>query len=72
MMNVFIFVSNIESVEDLSQLKKIFDKQREIQNWSVDLTDEEKVLRVETDGLKRCEIIRLVRSCGYDCHKMDW
>lgn len=72
MMNVFIFVSNIESVEDLSQLKKVFDKQIEIQNWSVDLTDEEKVLRVETDGLERCEIIRLVRSCGYDCYKMDW
>jgi short-subunit dehydrogenase len=72
MMNVFIFVSNIESVEDLSQLKKVFDKQIEIQNWSVDLTDEERVLRVETDGLERCEIITLVRSCGYDCYKMDW
>lgn len=72
MMNVFIFVSNIESVEDLSQLKKVFDKQRKIQNWSVDLTDDEKVLRVETNGLERCEIIRLVRLSGYDCHKMDW
>lgn len=71
-MNVFIFVSNINTPKDLLQIKKRLDRHKKILNWSVDLTDEEKVLRIVTDSMERIEVIGLIRSCGYDCHKMDW
>ncbi|MBB6499347.1 hypothetical protein [Pedobacter cryoconitis] len=71
-MRVFIFVSNINTEADIHKLKRQFDQRRDIADWSVDLSDEEKVLRVVTGTLERPEVIALVRSCGYDCHKMDW
>ncbi|PYF75008.1 hypothetical protein [Pedobacter nutrimenti] len=71
-MAVFIFVTNINTKRDINRLKPYLDHNQDIINWTVDLTDEEKVLRVETDTLLRFEVTTLIRVCGYDCHKMDW
>lgn len=71
-MAIFIFVSNINTQEDVNHLKTRLYPYRNLFYWTVDLTDEEKVLRVVTAKLKSCDVISLVRTCGYDCHKMDW
>lgn len=71
-MAIFIFVSNINTEEDVDRLKGHLSPYQDLIYWTVDLTDDEKVLRVVTEKLKRCEVVSLVRNGGYDCHKMDW
>lgn len=71
-MAVFIFVSNINTIKDVNRVKTELDRVKDISSWTVDLTDEEKVLRVVTAKLQRFEVINYIRGCGYECCNMDW
>lgn len=71
-MSVFIFVSNINTEQDVNRVKPVFNNHEAIIKWSVDLTDEEKVLRVVTNTFQWRELVSLVKTCGYDCYRMEW
>lgn len=71
-MSVFIFVSNINTEYDVNRVKPVLNNNQAIINWSIDLSDEEKVLRVVTNEFQQHELISLVNECGYECHGMDW
>ncbi|WP_442587398.1 hypothetical protein ACSBL2_15245 [Pedobacter sp. AW31-3R] len=71
-MEIHIFVTNISNDRDILQLSTCLDLHAEIQNWNVDLTDDEKVLRIVTSNPVRNDFIALVESCGFACSPMDW
>lgn len=71
-MNIHIFVTNIHRDKDVQHLKFCLDARKDIQQWSIDLSDEEKVLRIVTTHPNRNDFIVLIKSCGFDCHAMEW
>lgn len=44
----------------------------ELLKWTVDLSDDEKVLRVVTAELQCKDVIRMLRDIGFDGHRMEW
>lgn len=71
-MSIYIFVSNINTREDLKQFEIQLKPYQKVLTWTVDLSDDEKVLRVVTAELQCKDVISLVRAIGFDCHQMEW
>ncbi|WP_316744149.1 hypothetical protein [Pedobacter antarcticus] len=71
-MSIYILVSNINTREDAKQVEIHLKPYREVLKWTIDLSDDEKVLRVVTAELKCKDVIRLVRDIGFDCRQMEW
>lgn len=71
-MSIYILVSNINTREDVKQVEIQLKPYREVLKWTIDLSDDEKVLRVVTAELQCRDVIRLVRDIGFDCHQMEW
>ncbi|WP_027419566.1 hypothetical protein [Crocinitomix catalasitica] len=71
--NVLVFKTNIENDEKLNQLKPIFDNQQSILQWTVDIEDVDKVLRLETKAsISEKKIIKLMSQIGINCKVMTW
>ncbi len=64
---VLVFKTNVRQEEDLKILKPVFEQQREVLKWSVDMDDEDKVLRIETRTLPAKKIESLVLEAGFNC-----
>ncbi len=49
----------------------LFKRYSSISNWSIDLEDRDKVLRVETVGsLEEHDVINLVKERGFHCEAL--
>ncbi|HWW42872.1 hypothetical protein [Pedobacter sp.] len=51
-------------------LQPVLDTHDCIENWNVDLDDEDYVLRVISRQLKHHQIIELINKHGYECHEL--
>ncbi len=70
-MEVLIFRTDINSTIGLSLLKTLFNKMWQIKSWSVDLEDDEKVLRVESVHLSADKIAGMVTGLGISCRELE-
>ena len=70
-MNLYIFKTDIEDKEKVKSLKPIFNNNSIVYNWSIDLEDTDKVLKVEAaQGLNERDIINLVSAKGFLCETL--
>lgn len=65
--HILIFKTNIKSEFDKIRLKPVLDSQKYIEEWSVDLLDEDSVLRIVSGQLKHHQIITLINNQGFEC-----
>jgi len=49
-MEILIFQTDIKSVEKMALIEPLFNNHADILNWSVDLEDIDKVLRIEANA----------------------
>lgn len=68
--HIHIFKSNIKTDADKHYVKSILDQHPLIEDWSVDLDDEDRVLRVISNKLTRVKIMELISICGYTCEEL--
>jgi len=68
--NIFLFTSNITTAQDVLVLRDVFDRHPQIECWSVDTEDCDKVLRVVSGEMNCTRIMELVRLCGYSCAEL--
>ena len=67
-MEPLIFKTDLKSRKRVRMISSLFDNNPLIQRWSVDSQDIDNVLRIETKGiLKENDVIKLVRTYGFDC-----
>ncbi len=67
-MELLIFKTNIQTEGNLKAVEKLFVAQKAIADWSVDIEDVDKVMRVELAGLlSENEVIRLIKNIGLSC-----
>ena len=69
--NIFVFRTNINTLYDKLVVKEILGCEEDILEWSVDLQDCDRVLRVVTPTKTVTEIIELITETGYECHELD-
>lgn len=70
-MKLFIFRTNIKTEQKANALIPLFKSYSSISNWSIDLEDRDKVLRVETVGsLEEHDVIKLVKERGFHCEAL--
>ena len=70
-MELLIFKTNIQYKKNLKAVKKLFNAEPTIADWSVDIEDIDKVMRVESLGtLSEQDIIMLVNKLGLECESL--
>jgi hypothetical protein len=71
-MNLLIFKTNIKSKRKVSSLKPYFNTLSSIINWTVDVQDIDKVLRIEAlESLKEQDVIYLMKTQGFYCETLN-
>ena len=71
-MNLFIFKTNVEPGRKLLALKRLFQEWKSIQNWTIDVEDIDRVLRVFVSSkVSEREVIRKIQSYGIQCERLS-
>ena len=65
--HILLFKTDIKSEEDKQVLQPLLDKNKSIEQWNVDLDDEDYVLRIVSYHLKHEQVIEMVQDHGYIC-----
>jgi len=65
--HILLFKTNVNCAGDKLLLQTIFDSNPAIEQWSVDLEDEDCVLRIVSYSLTHQQIIELLNKHGYNC-----
>lgn len=68
---VLIFQTNINTEEDRQKISDLLQTHPLISEWSVDLEDIDRVLRVVSDKLGLEDVIKLVTNCGFVCQELE-
>ncbi|MBV7267969.1 hypothetical protein [Winogradskyella luteola] len=67
-----IFKTNIKTKLELNSIKVLLNSNSSILNWSIDLEDIDKVLRVESQkNLSEKDVINLIKSGGFHCEELN-
>lgn len=65
--HILLFKTNINSEVDKLKVQPALDSQKSIEQWNLDLLDEDSVLRIISSQLKHHQIITLINRYGYEC-----
>lgn len=65
--HILLFKTDIKSILDRQILKSVLDQQEHIVHWTIDLYDEDYVLRIVSYHLRHQDVIRLINAQGYKC-----
>lgn len=69
-MEVLVFKTNIRYKKQLNAIQPLIATQPGILKWNVDLSDIDKILRIETIDLPPEKIETLVTNAGYYCEEL--
>ena len=69
--HILIFKTNIRTPADKLVVKDVLDDHRQIEKWTIDLDDIDRVLRIVSRTLCCRDIIQLVRQQGYQCAELE-
>lgn len=68
--HILLFKTDIRSESDKLNLQSVLNTHDCIEEWNVDLDDEDYVLRIISHQLKHHQIIELINKHGYECHEL--
>lgn len=67
----FVFRTSLIDKRDVEQISDVMNAHPDIEDWSVDIENWEKVLRVESSGVGANDIKLMLRSRGFYCTEME-
>jgi hypothetical protein len=67
---LLIFKTNINCHKDVRCISSLLTTSVGIMKWSVDLTDIDNVLRIESEHSDHSKVISLVANAGYFCEEL--
>jgi len=68
---VEVFKTNVQRKEQRNQLLSVLSETFPLLRINLDLSDCDKVLRVEGDAMEPMEIVVLVKEYGFTCEVME-
>ena len=70
-MELLIFKTNIKTRKNAKTIKSLFEYQSSIINWSIDLEDIDKVLKVSiAETLTENDIKNFIKAKGFHCEAL--
>lgn len=67
---VLVFRTNINSTQQVKSISALLDRCPEIRKWNVDISDIDKVLRIESTHENCGRVIEMVTNAGYACEEL--
>ncbi|WP_219223428.1 hypothetical protein [Pedobacter antarcticus] len=71
-MDILIFETNINTPEDLRKVRQLLTAESRIKNWSVDMDDIDKILRVESINISSDSIENLLSDADFQCRSLHY
>jgi len=69
---IHIFKTNIETNTDVNFIKILLNSDPKINQWSIDLEDIDRVLRIEANkSLNKQDIIDKIKYKGFICRELE-
>lgn len=68
--HILLFKTNINCDTAIQLLHNLFDGNTNVKTWSVDIDDEDCVLRIISYTLTHSQIINLIKQQGYQCAEL--
>lgn len=68
--DILVFKTNIKYKKDLEKVQDILKVHPKITKWHVDLSDRDKVLRIESIDLLPHQIINQLQQVGFSCDEL--
>lgn len=68
--HILVFSTNINTEADKLCVLELLSAQSAIEDWSVDMDDIDRVLRVVSHELSPDDVIRLLNRIGYQCREL--
>lgn len=65
--HILLFKTSIATDEDKETIASLLNNREGIEGWTVDLEDEDRVLRVVSHSVRYQTIIELIQHNGYNC-----
>lgn len=69
-MNILIFKTNISYKKNVAHIKPHLEAIPEVNRWTIDLHDIDKVLRIESGSLTHATIQQVIKRAGYHCEEL--
>lgn len=68
---VLVFKTNITSSVQVASLASVLDVAEDIEEWSIDMEDCDRILRVVSGGIETREIINSLNNLGFHCEELE-
>lgn len=68
--DILVFKTSLQTAVEVQFIAGILDSIENVIEWSVDLDDWEKVLRIKSDGVTPREIMDKLNKAGIKCKKL--
>ena len=67
---IYIFKTSVSCKEDILHLEPIIKKYLSFSTWNFDLSDCDKIFRIDTNKEQKETIIQLMNENGYNCEEL--
>jgi hypothetical protein len=68
--NIFVFASNIKTIEDIIKVSEVLNESEHIIKWNIDQEDIDCVLRIESNTMCAEQIIELIKFQNFECKEL--
>jgi hypothetical protein len=68
--NILLFKTNILTATDKDLIQPMLDRHPDIARWSVDLDDDDRVLRIISSTLTCTHVMDMIKLHGYACEEL--
>jgi len=69
-MNVLVFSTSVQSIEQVQSLKPKIDSLAGNGKWNFALDDTDRILRIMSSSVKQQLAIQLLNKYGFECHEL--
>jgi hypothetical protein len=71
-MEILVFKTDVSNKKKVSKVGALLTSVVAIKDWNFDLEDCDKVLRIESNGLRSGYVESLLQTAGFYCRELDY
>jgi hypothetical protein len=71
-MDIFIFTTNIENPEQVTEVQPLLTSVPAISQWNFDLEDCDNILRIVANNISPRFIENLLQTAGFNCQELEY
>ena len=69
-MQILIFKTDVKYKKDVSAVMPYLNNIRDIIKWNFDLSDVDKILRIETNSMQPVKVEQTLQLAGFHCSEL--